>query len=109
MNRGMAAAALLLVAGGALAQATLDEAREALTRCYARATMQMDDGLSDARTIAAAALEPCRDERRAAMRLAAPSADAALIERAMRDRDTALDHATRIVLQTRIERKKRAP
>lgn len=109
MKTMMAAAALLLVAGGAMAQATLDEAREALTRCYARATIQFDDGMSDARTIAAAALEPCRDERRAAMRLAAPSASPTMIEQAMRDRETALDHATRVVLQTRIEKRKRTP
>jgi hypothetical protein len=107
MKAATIALALSTISAAAHAQATFREADDELTRCYTRNTLSLDDGISDARSIATALIGICREERRAVLRLGAPNAGADEIERAMRERELTLDRATGTVLFVRVEQKKR--
>ncbi|SEK36717.1 hypothetical protein SAMN04515666_101337 [Bosea lupini] len=104
MRAILSALAILAVAPASAA----GDSQEALTRCYARQAVTLDDGMSDARSIATALLAPCRSEREAVLRDGMPKASTTEIERAMlMQREIVLDRATAVVLQVRIDQKKR--
>ncbi|MCO5091984.1 hypothetical protein [Bosea sp. (in: a-proteobacteria)] len=112
MKREMAAAALLLVASGALAQAPKAEGVIAYTElisCLERSADQLDDNRSDAATIARAAMAKCREALASfhAIRRGIPAqSDAVAQDMATPElKEWFLDRATIAALERRAARK----
>lgn len=98
--------ALALLASPALAQ---QAERAALDECFADRARQLDDGSSDARSIATGLISSCSVQRRAVVaRMVGKPADHADVARIFLDsREVAIDRATEIVLTLRAERRRK--
>jgi len=105
----LAAAMLLASVGSGLAQSdkvhqTVERAKVDLAACFKHSAEQLDDRISDARSVATALLATCVPEQRALDRearavtgMTAPPSPALR----QRMRDTLIDQATAIVLSVR--------